>query len=201
MLYFLWFFKWGEKRSDCHDIYEFTRYSSFVVTRYLWVQHDAIFLLRHDIFDFISFAHRSARHDIFDSNTTSIFWSATIFMIAPRCHLLLHHDIYDCTAMPIFLKHHDILLFPRTPFEFKVTPRCLAPPFPARSLKIMRRWRRQDQRDVKIELNIYHAFMLDFKYTFNFFPTLFFALSRFVFHPPFNLCHSAFLFIARASFF
>ena len=31
----------------------------------------------------------------------------------------------------------------------QITPRCLAPPFPARSLKIMRRWRRQDQRDVK----------------------------------------------------
>jgi hypothetical protein len=46
---------------------------------------------------------------------------------------------------------HDTLIFPRTPFDLKmVTPRCLAPPFPARSFKIMRRWRRQDQRDVKI---------------------------------------------------
>jgi len=36
-----------------------------------------------------------------------------------------------------------------TLFSKTVTPRCLAPPFPARSLKIMRRWRRQDQRDVK----------------------------------------------------
>ena len=77
---------------------------------------------------------------------------------------------------------HDSLLFPRTPFNFKdVTPRCLAPPFPARSLKFMRRWRRQDQRDVKTIARIYHAFILGCQYSFHFFPTLLFALSSFGF--------------------
>jgi hypothetical protein len=49
----------------------------------------------------------------------------------------------------------------------------------------MRRWRRQDQRDVKTIARIYHDFMLDFQHSFHSFPTLLFALSLFGFHPTF----------------
>ena len=124
------------------------------------------------------------RHDISNFTEMPFFCCSTIFMFAPRCHLLLLHDISESIAPPSFVASryfrfhrdahlsalHDTFKFAQTPFaKILLTPRCLAPPFPARSLKIMRRWRRQDQRDVKIELDIYHAFMLDFKYTFYFF--------------------------------
>jgi hypothetical protein len=56
----------------------------------------------------------------------------------------------------------------------------------------MRRWRRQDQRDVKTIARIYHAFILDCQYSFHFFPTLLFALSLFVFHPTFMFYRNAF---------
>jgi hypothetical protein len=79
------------------------------------------------------------------------------------------HDNFDFTAMPSFVAPRYLCL-QKTSFDLKeVTPRCLAPPFPARCFKIMRRWRRQDQRDVKIIARIYHDFILDFQHNFYFF--------------------------------
>jgi len=136
------------------------------------------------------------RHDIYDCTAMPIFWNNTIFMIAPRCpsfeatrylwvrrdtYLLKQHDIYDCTVMPIFEATRYFISSTNSFWTQNVTPRCLAPPFPARCLKIMRRWRRQDQRDVKTIARIYHAFILDCQYSFHFFPTLLFALSSFGF--------------------
>ena len=68
-----------------------------------------------------------------------------------------------------------------------ITPRCLAPPFPARCLKIMRRWRRQDQRDVKIVYQL-PRFYSRTQVHFNFSTTLLFALSRFEFTADFYFC-------------
>jgi hypothetical protein len=45
-------------------------------------------LVLHDIFVFITYAHRSVRHDI--------------FVFTTYAHRSARHDSFDCTAMPFF---------------------------------------------------------------------------------------------------
>jgi hypothetical protein len=74
-------------------------------------------LLHDDIFDFTTYAYRSAHHDILGSTAMPFFWYIIIFLISPRmlivrratillfhhdALLLMRHDIFDSTTMPSF---------------------------------------------------------------------------------------------------
>jgi hypothetical protein len=74
-------------------------------------------LLRRDIFDCTTYAHRSAHHDILGFTAMPFFWYIIIFLFSSRllivrratifcfyrdAYLLKQHDIFDFTAMPSF---------------------------------------------------------------------------------------------------
>jgi len=142
-------------------------------------------LALHDFFDCTHKAHRLMNHDIFDCTAMPFFYcvtlflfspcmlivrSITIFWVPPRCpsfgtssYFCLHHvcssfgapRYFVSTAMPIFLKHHDIfvcnelLLISKSNTVFSCaaigctdvgTPQNMAR---TRLLEIMTRWPRQ----------------------------------------------------------
>ena len=125
---FFVFFKWGVKFPTCTQFREAITFPFCSHSIFLVLSEPHYLLLFHDIFGFITYAHRSALHDIYDCTAMPFFCCATIFMIAPRCHLLLRYDIYDCTAMLSFVAprylwlHHDAIFCCTT--IFMIAPRC-----------------------------------------------------------------------------
>jgi len=93
----------------------------------------------------------SALHDILVSTEPHYLSALHDSLVSTEPHYLSElRDSLFSTESLYLSEFHSSLFFARTPVaKILLTPRCLAPPFPARSLKIMRRWRRQDQRDVK----------------------------------------------------
>jgi hypothetical protein len=87
----------------------------------------------------------------------------------------------------------------RTPFELKeVTPACAAG---KRRHAFYAAVFQSAPRGVKQEAQNTTLLFSTASTAFIFSTTLLFALSRFVFHPTFNLCHVAFLFIPRTLLF